>query len=81
LDVFLEGRFDEWQRWQTKRNFQREFVVSLVNGGAPTRWLYAGLFRSLDHIEEADPKSHFYYTLKRVPSCGEWVGRLYVESR
>ncbi|TFZ44683.1 GIY-YIG nuclease family protein [Stenotrophomonas maltophilia] len=80
LDVFLEGRFDEWQRWQTKRNFQREFVVSLVNTGAPTRWLYAGLFRSLDHVEEADPKPHFYYTLERVSSCEAWVGRLYLQS-
>ncbi len=76
LDVFLEGQFDEWQRWQSKRNFQREFVVSLVSAGSPSRWLYAGLFRSFDCVEEADPKPHFYYTLERVPSCEEWVGRL-----
>lgn len=80
LDVFLEGKFDWWQRWQTKRNFQREFVVSLVNTGSPTRWLYAGLFRSIDYVEEADPKPHYFYTLERVPSCEEWVGRLYLES-
>ena len=30
LDVYLAGRFDDWQRWQTRRNFEREFVVSLV---------------------------------------------------
>ena len=81
LDVFLEGQFDEWQRWQSKRNFQREFVVSLISAGSPTRWLYAGLFRSFDCVEEADPKPHFYYTLERVSSCEEWVGRLFLESR
>lgn len=80
LDVFLEGTFDWWQRWQTKRNFQREFVVSLVNTGSPTRWLYAGLFRSIDYAEEADPKPHYFYTLERVHSCEAWVGRLYLES-
>lgn len=21
IDVFLAGKFDEWQRWQTRRNF------------------------------------------------------------
>lgn len=80
LDVFLEGKFDWWQRWQTKRNFQREFVVSLVNTGSPTRWLYAGLFRSLDYVEEAAPKPHYLYTLERVPACEAWVGRLYLGS-
>ncbi|MEA9911553.1 GIY-YIG nuclease family protein [Xanthomonas campestris pv. raphani] len=80
LDVFLEGQFDEWQRWQSKRNFQRKFVVSLVNTGSPTRWLYAGLFRSIDYVEEGEPKPHYYYSLERVAACEEWVGRLYLES-
>lgn len=80
LDVFLEGDFDQWQRWQTRRNFQREFVVSLVNMGTPTHWLYAGLFRSLGHVEETDPKPHYFYDLERVGSCEEWVGRLHLQS-
>lgn len=80
LDVFLEGQFDEWQRWQTKRNFQREFVVSLVNAGAPTHWLYAGLFRSIDYVEENDHRRHYYYTLDRLASSEEWAGRLYLSS-
>lgn len=80
LDVFLEGQFDEWQRWQSERNFQREFVVSLVQAGSPTRWLFAGLFRSIDYVEEGDPTPHYFYTLERLPSAEEWVGRLYLTS-
>jgi len=81
LDVFLEGEFDWWQRWQTRRNFQREFVVSMVNAGSPTRWLYAGLFRSLGYVQETDPKTHYFYDLERVASCEAWVGRLFLTSR
>lgn len=80
LDVFLEGRFDEWQRWQSKRNFQREFVVSLVQAGSPTRWLFVGLFRLIDYVEEADPTPHYFYNLARVTAVEEWVGRLYLTS-
>lgn len=80
LDVFLDGGFDDWQRWQNKRNFQREFVVSLVQAGSPTRWLFVGLFRSIDYEEEHTPKLHYYYNLTRVPSAEEWVGRLYLSS-
>ena len=39
LDVLLEGKFDEWQEWQNQRNFQRDFVVSLVQAGSASRWL------------------------------------------
>ena len=81
LDVFLEGEFDTWQRWQTKRNFQREFVVSLVSAGSPNRWLFAGLFRTLGYVEEHGTKPHYFYDLERLPSCEEWVGRLYLTSR
>ncbi|MFO1030145.1 MAG: hypothetical protein U1F60_03625 [Planctomycetota bacterium] len=30
LDVYLEGKFDEWQEWQSKRNFERPRIVSLI---------------------------------------------------
>ncbi len=79
LDVFIQGNFDEWQRWQGGRNFQREFVVSLIQAGSPTRWLFAGLFRTHGYQERVDP-SHFFYYLDRVPAAEEWVGRLYLTS-
>jgi hypothetical protein len=81
IDVFIQGNFDEWQRWQSGRNFQREFVVSLIQAGSPTRWLFAGLFRTAGYDERADPSHHFFYNLNRVPSAEEWVGRLHLTSR
>lgn len=46
LDEFLQGRFDDWQRSQGNRNFQREYVIALIPARSPTRWLFAGLFRA-----------------------------------
>lgn len=81
LDVFVQGNFDEWQRWQEARNFQREFVVSLIQAGSPTRWLFAGLFRTNGCCERINPTHHFLYDLERVPAAEEWVGRLYLTSK
>jgi hypothetical protein len=78
LDVFLRGDFDDWQQWQSNRNFQREFVVSLIQAGTPTRWLFAGLFRRLGCESRT---SHYIYSLERIPAAEEWVGRLYLTSR
>jgi hypothetical protein len=81
LDVFIEGHFDEWQRCQSRLNFQREFVVSLIQAGSPTRWLFAGLFRVDGYETCAKPKPHLLYNLNRVATAEEWVGRLYLNSR
>lgn len=45
LDVFLAGRFPEWQSFQARRNFERAFVLSLIEMQATDRWLFAGLRR------------------------------------
>lgn len=82
MDVYLQGRFDEWQRWQIQRNFEREWVVSLVQDKVVnTRWLFAGLFRSEGYVHHPAPDPHFMYNLIRVPSTVEFEGRLFLRSR
>lgn len=80
LDVFIEGKFDEWQSWQSNRNFQREFVLSFVQAGMTTSWLFVGLYRVKGYEAVAEPKAHFTYELERVSSCEDLVGRLYASS-
>ena len=79
IDVFLEGQFDDWQKWQSKQNFKEEFVVSLIQAGSKTRWLFVGLYRSLGYEKRSNP-DHYYYTLERVEAADEWAGRLVVKS-
>lgn len=80
LDVFIQGGFDVWQSRQSNRNFKLPYVVSLIQAGSPTRWLFAGLFRTMDCVERDGPKPDYIYTLERVPAAEEWVGRLYLSS-
>ena len=46
LHVYFEGRFEEWQAEQTKKNFERPLVVSLIALPAPHSWLFAGVHDS-----------------------------------
>lgn len=81
LEVYKEGGFDEWQRWQNARNFGRPYVVALVDAGQRRRWLFAGLYRPLGTTPVADPWPHYLYDLERLPSCDEWRGRLFVSGQ
>ncbi|MCT8858062.1 hypothetical protein K5M76_22695 (plasmid) [Shewanella xiamenensis] len=45
LDVFLAGEFEEWQSWQSKQNFNREYIVSLIQLPEPDTWLIPCLIK------------------------------------
>ena len=85
LDVFIAGRFEEWQRWQTKRNFSRPYVVSLIQARHTQRWLYAGTF-TVEGIEDKQPREEpwmancYRYDLKKLDVADTYGGRMYVNS-
>lgn len=81
LDVFLAGQFEEWQRWQTQKNFERQFVLSLIKVAARDRWLFAGLHRVLGPcVLGSDPldgsKQCWRYPTEEVLAPAELSGRL-----
>jgi len=76
-DVYLEGRFDEWQRWQNKRNFERSNVLALISLSNGNRWLFAGVHRSSKPEWLEDDKS-WYYPLVEDMAFHELNGRLVV---
>ena len=82
IDVYLRGGFDEWQRWQRHRNFERPLVVSLVRSrDDATRWLFVGVFRTdgyEEHLGDKDP--HYLYNLSHLDATREFEGRLFVRS-
>lgn len=75
LDVYLAGEFDEWQRWQTRRNFERPFVISLIAIRGGNRWLFAGVHTAHGH-EWKEAHDLFRYDLRERPTCLELNGRL-----
>jgi len=78
LDVFLAGDFEEWQRWQSKRNFERRYVVSLISMPGTNNWLFGGLYERMG-IEYKKEANYYYYDLEQVKDCAELAGRLVVK--
>lgn len=42
LNAFKLDRFKEWQEHQTKKNFQRPYILSMIYYGKD-EWLFAGV--------------------------------------
>ncbi len=91
LDVFEAGHFDLWQSAQTKANFNRPYVASLIETRRKHHWLYAGLFSVHGPpVMGADPYSDLMglardpcltYALTPVVQKADLVGRLTVRFR
>jgi hypothetical protein len=77
LDVYLAGEFDEWQSWQSKRNFERPLVISLISLSQNSHWLFAGAY-SCEGAEWLEEHGMYYYRLNRRAQTSELEGRLIV---
>ena len=75
LDVYLSGKFEEWQRWQTKRNFERPFVIALISLPEQNTWLFGGAYSS-NGTEWLEKHNCHYYQLTELLACAELNGRL-----
>ena len=80
LDLYHSGEFEEWQRWQRKRNFNREFVLALIRLPNPDQWLFAGVYHSGD-AEWLEDDEYYYYELTEDQHCKEMSGQIVVEFR
>jgi hypothetical protein len=76
IDVYLSGSFDEWQRHQNRRNFERKYVISLIALKPQSTWLFAGLHASGPHSQLDD--GTYRYPLVEVAECADLNGRLVV---
>ena len=77
LDVYFKGEFDEWQSWQTRRNFERRFVMTLIARPEASRWLYVGIY-DCEGCEWHQEFETWRYNLRERRSCSEFGGRLVI---
>ena len=54
LALYGNDEFDEWQSYQSKRNFTRPLVIALIRKQEPDRWLFAGVYQVCDKRELDD---------------------------
>ena len=78
LDVYVAGEFEDWQSWQTKKNFEREYVISLIALPQANQWLFAGAYES-HGCKQIDGSAPHRYNLHRLTSTDKLNGRLIIE--
>ena len=78
VDVFLAGEFEEWQSWQSRRNFERKYIISLLQLPGANKWLFAGGYvsKGSDYIEK---EKYYKYNTAELDEFQEFSGRLVVE--
>ena len=77
LEAFFQGKFQEWQEYQTKKNFSRKQVVSLIALPARNRWLFVGVYKVIGiRSVESD---HVEYNTELLSSQDDLIGRIVVE--
>ncbi len=77
IDVFLAGEFEEWQTWQSKKNFERKYIIALLQLPGVNKWLFAGGFSSEGnkYIEE---EKYYKYKTTEIHQFGSLAGRLVI---
>lgn len=76
LDVFFAGNFKAWQESQSKRNFPRDYIISLIKLPQPDRWMFAGVYSTHGHSKHEG--GWFIYKTRREPTGADLIGRVIV---
>jgi len=79
LFAFSKGNFKEWQEGQNKKNFEKNYILSLIFVNK-NDWLFAGIYQSLDVKQVTNSKGKIYYRYKTklLENGKEFIGKLFV---
>lgn len=75
LNAFIKNDFKTWQEYQTKKNFNKRFILSLIYY-RQNEWLFAGIYESLGSKKKSE--RHFEYSTKLLDIKKELIGRLII---
>lgn len=74
LIAFLQGKFKDWQEWQSKKNFERNFILSFIYYDI-NEWLFAGIYKS-NGCELVN--DHYEYDTELINIHPQLIGRLII---
>jgi len=72
LNEYYKGTFQQWQEWQTHKNFGRNYILSLAQI-TNEEWLFIGIYQRLDVRQDTDG---YHYLTKLTEIGDEFRGRL-----
>jgi hypothetical protein len=79
LIAYFDGRFKEWQEYQTKRNFQCDSVLALVHLHSD-KWLFVGAWKILGvEARQSGQESWFQYSTSELAGLDHLAGRAIVQ--
>ncbi len=76
VKAFLLGNFKEWQEEQSGKNFECDYILSLIQLDKD-EWLFAGLFECLGSRKLKD--GNYKYRTKQISEGSDLVGRAIVQ--
>lgn len=78
-ELFLTNKFENWQSYQTNRNFGLDYVISLVYYEKDI-WMFAGVYKvnGKPTSENLDGKKLWHYDLTLTDNQADLIGRLFV---
>ena len=78
---FIINQFNEWQQLQTKKNFNRPFVISLIYYDKDI-WMYGGIYKVSDFYPKKIIKNDYIlwqYDLSLTNIQSDLIGRLFIK--
>ncbi len=78
LIALSKNQFKEWQEYQNNKNFERNFIVSLVYYKF-NEWMYAGIYKRIDVQKKYDQekkKYYFQYTTELLDKQTDLIGKM-----
>ena len=76
IKAYFEGNFKEFQEQQSRKNFEREFILSLIKRSIADEWLFAGVYIVIDVKEGVNNK--YKYETQLCKNGEDFIGRLIV---
>jgi len=74
LRELFKGTFKSWQEWQNRKNFERDFILSLIYYGRD-EWMFGGIYKRKD-VQKVEDR--FKYDTKLLDFRKGLIGRLVV---
>lgn len=74
LYIFSRGGFQRWQEDQNNKNFERDYILSIIYKNK-NEWLYAGIYKSVD-VHEVNER--YKYDTELLDEGVDLIGRLIV---
>ena len=77
LYELFKGTFKSWQEWQSKKNFERDYILSLIYYDRD-EWIFGGIYKRKDVKRVGD---HFEYDTELLNFREDLIGRLIIRFR